>query len=64
MHVKQTDNFSAGEVGRYGTHIQQQKPFRGGVYNYQSDAVPANQFGFNNYRVQNFKQPTWFAGRV
>jgi hypothetical protein len=43
--------FSAGREERHETHIQQQKPFCSGVYNYQSDAVPANHYGFNNYRT-------------
>jgi hypothetical protein len=44
-------NFSASDEERYGTHIQQQKPFCSGVYSYQSYAVPGNQYGFNNYRT-------------
>ncbi|GJM91338.1 hypothetical protein PR202_ga07701 [Eleusine coracana subsp. coracana] len=43
--------FPAGKEKMYGTHIQQQKPFHSGAYSYQSDSVPANQYGFNNYRT-------------
>ncbi|TVU31885.1 hypothetical protein EJB05_23590 [Eragrostis curvula] len=48
-------NLSAGKEGR-GSHIQQQKPFHNGDYNHQSHALPANQYGFNNYRTSSDRQ--------